>query len=206
MRKRPRARPTSLLLPDHFPDPPAAVAEASDAYAAALKSVREAGEAVRESGANLRSAKGEDAAPSVIRKREHAIEDAEHKHREAKRHEAKARAALAAGITRESRALIEQLPIEERYQRVLGLAQEFASELDRLADEVGSIRTIATIDQERTQARGFEPIRSNADRFQKPQDHLAALVSRANELRDLARDLSQQLAAPSGPERQEVAA
>jgi hypothetical protein len=122
-----------------------------------------------------------------------AVEDREHDFRQAKRLEAKARHTQATAIERNRPALIEQLQrlLHELTETILAKLAELAADLDRQADLAGSVRTIATIDQERTQARGFEPIRSAANRFQNPKAYLAGLRSRAIEVRDVARQRQQ---------------
>lgn len=206
MPRRQRPRPRSLRLPDHF-DPSKALADADAAYAAALKDSREAGKKIPEARAKLRAERAADVAPSVIRKLEQTAEDSEHRYREAKRAVEQAQAVLADAIHRDRRALVEQVPIEDRAEQALTRLAEVATDVDLLAEQAGSVRTVLTIREDRTQVRGFEPIRLASDIYESPQAHLAALHGQIIELRDIARRLAVQAEQTSKPaKRQKVAA
>ena len=143
MPRRERSKPRSMLLPTHLGDPPTEVAEANAALATAIEDSSKASLAVREARASYRAAKAQDAAPSVVRERKQAVEDAEHKYREAKRDTAKAREAHAAAIGRNGPALIEQLqpPLDELTEKILTKLAELDADLDRQAELAGSVRT-----------------------------------------------------------------
>ncbi len=202
-RRRPDA--PSLLLPDSL-KPPKASAETNTAYAAAIKGTRAAIEAVRDARAKAREAQHRDAAPSELRKLESAVEEAEHRYREAKRAEERAQNALARAIHDDRDALVEQVPFEQRAEKALAALDAAATELDLLAEEAGTVQTVMTIDQERTRNRGFEPVHLPADRYTSPQAHLAALRGQIIELREAARELTLKVEAPTPSERRRVVA
>jgi hypothetical protein len=136
------------------------------------------------------------------------MEDAEHRYRSAQREEETALNALADAIHRDRRELAGLVDVEQRAESALAKLDEAAAELDQLAEEVGVIRTVATIQEPRTRAKGFEPIRSSADRFHSPQARLAGLRDWALELSDIGRRLAQGLGSPPSErtKRQGVAA
>ncbi len=207
MTTRRRRRPTSLLLPEAL-KPPKLSGEANTRYAKAIKEARAAVEAVRESRSRLRQAERQDAPPAEIRKLTEKAEDAEHTLRQAKRDEAAAKAELAQAIKADSAALVEQLPITGGDEEIRRLLSDLGAALNRQEENVGALTTIATVEEERTQARGFEPIRSTADRSNRPEAHLGALADWADELRGIAERVERraQLRAERGSRRRKVAA
>ncbi len=114
-------------------------------------------------------------APATRGELERAKADAEHGYREAQRQEERARGELAEAISSEAPVLVREVNVEERAASAPLCSDGCALELDALEDEAGTVRTIATIGEERTRARGFESVRSRADRFDAPEAHLAGL-------------------------------
>lgn len=178
-------RPNTLLLPDDL-KPSKACATANRVYADAIEQRIAAAQRVREARAKTLEARRQDAAPAIRGELERAKQEAEHGHREAERQEERALREQVAAISSEASTLVRQVNAAERAESAVALLDRFAVELDALENDVGTIATIATVGSERTRVRGFEPVRSQADRFNTPAAHLAGLRKWVTELRERA--------------------
>ena len=100
-----------------------------------------------------------------------------------------------------------QVDIDQRHQHVQHLLAQVADELHQLEQEVGSLKTLATVTEPRTKSRGFEPVRSLAHRTETPEAHLAELRSDASELHQLGVELRDSTSKTTAePEQPKVAA
>lgn len=163
---------------------PKPVKDAQDAYRAAVQARKEAIVNAREAQAAHRRGELQDASPEQRANLKDETERAQWLRREADRTVKARHAELIAAIAENSGKLIESVPLAEDLSRVQELVGELHAAMDRLAQDAGTVKSIAAIDEPANQSKGFKPLRiESIGKHPSYAVKLAEVASEAEEMR-----------------------
>jgi hypothetical protein len=177
---------------------PPAVAKAQAALDKAMERQRNTGAELRQAEGAVRSADQEDTkrrrqavaadkpTPKPVKPdREAALDDAKGRAKDAIQLAKEAEDRLAEEIRKAQPELIAQIDVDGHADRILGLLDQAAQELEQFADQVGAVRTFREIEEPRRRTRGHEPFRTRRDtqRYEKPSVLLDGLRAQVGDLR-----------------------